>query len=250
MAMRIRKENVPIATAAAFVVGMFVVTQAIGRVGRARRNGSATRRGFEMPRPVVRVRPKLRVVDGGAPETTALVPAREEADPFHAMLVSLFDADPRGGAFYAIQEGDTPETIARAVLGRVGRFRKRDVVDYIHLMSSSSYNLERYGSPSTSNSYPSEWLVPVLAKGLRAAFLPRNADAIEAIGNRRLPTRVIDPRTGMANGEGSSLAVLWLPPVSPDALREGTVTCSHRSWSDGSSSIDPPPEFFAFMEAA
>lgn len=249
MKMRIRRENVPIATATAFVLGVLVVTKTLSRVGHARRNRDGQSRGFEMPRAVVRVRPKLRIVDGGAPETTALVPV-QEIDPFVAMLESLFDADPRGGAFYAVCEGDTPETIARAVLSRVGKFRKRDIISYIHLMSSSSYNLDRYGSPSTSRSYPSEWLVPSFAKGLRAAFLPRNDDAIDAIGNRRLPARGIDPRTGVAKGNGTSLGVLWLPPVSPDALREGTVTCSHRSWSDGSSSINPPPEFFAFMEAA
>ncbi len=244
---RIRREHVPIATATAFVVGMFVVTRVLTKT---QRNGSARSRGFEMPRPIVRVRPKLRVVDGGVEESTALVPVREESDPFVAMLEALFDGMPTGGHFYAVDQGDTPETIARSVLASVGKFRKRDVLDYIHLMSSSRFNLDRYGSPSTSNTYPSEWLVPVVAKGLRAAFLPRNADAIAAIGNRRLPARAIDPRTGMSKGDGDHLGVLWLPPVSPEALREGMVTCSHRSWSDGSSSIEPPPEFFAFMEAA
>lgn len=249
--MRIRRDNVPIVAAAAVAIGIFTLTRVVTRIDAARR--PQARNGFVMPRPLRRTRPRLRVVEGGlqppVQAETALVPV-ETRDPFHALLEKLFHADPEGGSFYALQAGDTPETVARAVLSRVGRFTKQNVIDYIHCVSSSRWNLDRYGSPSTSRTYPRDWLVPGFGKGLRAAFLPRNADALEAIAHGRLPPRTIDPRTGAPLSDLEHLGVLWLPPVDPHALREGRVTCAHQSWSDGSSSIDPPPEFIAFMEAA
>lgn len=207
------------------------------------RNGAprpAVPRRNALPRPLVRVRPRLRVIEGGA-----------KPDPYDTLLQDLFHNDPRGGSFYQILPGDTPETIARAVLKATGRFTKQNVLDYIHCFSSSRHNLDRYGSRSTSSIYPSEWLVPSFGQGLRAAFLPRNDDALDAFTHRRLPKRTIDANSGAPlEPEAKRLGCIWLPPVSRDDLRNGIVTCGHQTYADGSSSIDPPPDFLAHLEAA
>lgn len=243
---RLALHELELVAAAVAVVGVVAITRKRGvsaRRGRLARNAGPDHERFDLPRPLRRVRPRLSVVQGGASE--------REDDPFDRLLVQLFDPDPRGGAFYQIRTGDTPETVARAVLQSVGRYTKANVLDYIHVFSSSRYNLDRYGSPSTSRSFDAAWLVPGIGQGLRAAFLPRNADALEAIAHRRLPRRTTDARTGEGTDPNADqLGVIWLPPVSADDLAQGRVTCAHRTWDDGSSSIEPPPAFFAHMVAA
>ncbi len=167
------------------------------------------------------------------------------------LLEELFATDPTGGSFYQVQDGDTPESIARAVLGSVGAYTERNVLDYVYCFSSSSWNLDLYGSPSTSRRYPRRYIVPGFGQGVRAAFLPRNADALALLGSGQLPHRTVDLKTGArTDADAAHHGVLWLPPVSPEQLRLGVVTCAPFSWPDGSSTINPHPELLELLEAA
>jgi hypothetical protein len=63
----------------------------------------------------------------------------------------------------------------------------------------------------------------------------------------------VDARTGApASGDADfgAYGLLWLPPVSADALVVGEVTCAPFTWTDGSSTIDPPPELLALLRSA
>ncbi len=153
--------------------------------------------------------------------------------------------------FYQVREGDTPVTIARAVLASVGRFDEAHVLDYVYCFTSAPFNLDRYGTPSTSRRFPARWRIPGFGRGLRGAFVPHNADALAAMHGGKLPARTVDERTGKPlDPEARELGLVWLPPVDPGRLAEGIVTCSGFSWPDGSSTLNPDPELMALLEAA
>ncbi len=66
-----------------------------------------------------------------------------------------------------------------------------------------------------------------------------------------LPPRTVHVRTAKAlHGEHVAFGLLWLPPVDPEQLAEGNVTCAPFSWEDGSSTIDPDPELLTLLEVA
>lgn len=230
----------------ALVLGGSVIFGALLLRGRGSAQAHAPARN-PRSRPIATSRPPLRVVQGGR---TPAKPKRE-LDSFGELLALSVTPKPAGGFLYAIREGDTPETIARAVLGAEGTFTEQHVLDYVHLFSSSRFNLDRYGSRSTSKAYPKRWMVPYFGQGLRAAFLPRNADGLAALREQRLPKRTVDPDTGAPTDQGEHLGLLWLPPVSGVALREeGLVTCAHRNWADGTATLEPNPDLLRRLEVA
>lgn len=180
------------------------------------------------------------------PERTAAHASLEE------LLEHYFDAEETPGRFYTIQPGDTPETIARAVLSKlVERPTRQQILDYIHVFSSCSYNLDRYGSRSTSLSFPAKWCVPGLGLGLRAAFLPRNADAIDQMAAGLPVPRTVDDQGRPLDPEASSHGTVWLCPVDPERLRdEGVVTCEGFAYECGTSQLEPDPMLLHRLEAA
>jgi hypothetical protein len=120
-------------------------------------------------------------------------------------------------------------------------------VDYMRCITSGpNWNWRHYASNSFSESFP-EW-AGVNGMGLRRAFYPWHEDAKVAIANRRMPKRAITQAGARIPGVGNSYAMLWLPPVDVAMLdQQGIVTCGSNEWSDGSSSIDPPPEILNFL---
>lgn len=158
---------------------------------------------------------------------------------------------PTPGTFYAVQQGDTAANIARRALNKVvsgsgdqggdGKGGARRL-DYIHCITSGPrWNMTLYATSDSSGNYPAYYLVNGV--GLRRAFNPWHDAAKARIVAEEMPSRGVTPEGSKIAGVGSDYALLWLPPVDPQALAEmGIVTCAHTTWGDGSSSIDPPPE--------
>jgi hypothetical protein len=106
-----------------------------------------------------------------------------------------------------------------------------------------------YATPSTTKTFPKEYLVPGKSIGVRVAFLPRNADAHGLLLQGIKPSMTVDPTTGAsATTDATSYGLLWLPPVDAESLASGEPTCAPFSWGDGSSTIDPPPQLLELLE--
>lgn len=183
-----------------------------------------------------------------------VVDGSDEDDEPHLRIASLLDEllaeAPRNGHLYQIGRGDTVESIARAVLDDMGDgWTEQMLLDYIHCISSGPYNLGRYGTPSTTKSFPKKWLAPGIGRGLRVAFMPRNQDALALLRVGILPRMVVDPRTGAPRGGDDNIhyGLIWLPPIDPTDFAVGIISCAPYSWEDGSSTIDPDPELLALV---
>lgn len=165
------------------------------------------------------------------------------------LLEQYFAIDSEPGNFYQVVATDTFEGVARAALKTViPNPTDAQILAYIHCISAGPYNLDKYGSPSTSKVFPQQWLVPGLGQGLRAAFLPRNADGVAAFGAGLMPVRTVDPKTARGITSDSAYGLIWLPPVSAEDLEgAGVVTCAPFSYDDGSSTIDPDPELLSLL---
>ena len=179
-----------------------------------------------------------------------------EADTLVEILEELVApaGSPTPGKFYQIRQGDNLATIARQALnatvpgmgddGADGKGGQRRL-DYIYCITSSpNWNMPLYASPSFSNTFPSFY--GVNGMGLRRAFFPWHENAVKSALQGNMPRRAITQDGSRITGRGSDYGLLWLPPVNPAALSQfSQVTCAHVDWSDGSSSIDPPPELLA-----
>lgn len=165
--------------------------------------------------------------------------------------------DPKPGTFYPISKDETLGNIARKALNSVVSKSGQDEayggdgkggsrrIEYIHCIASGpQWNVPVYGTTDTSSGHPAHYQINGI--GLRRAFNPWHEDAKAAIIQKRFPARGVTPSGQKIGGVGSSYALIWLPPIDPAALGEfGVVTCAHAPWSDGSSSIDPPPEILS-----
>ena len=168
-----------------------------------------------------------------------------------AELLDVHVADePLAGKFYQVRAPDSPEAVVRAALAGVGTYSDRQVLEYLYCVSSSPWNLDRYGTPSTSDRYPARYLVPGFGLGLRAAFLPRNAEALDMMRRGLVPPRTVDKRRARSQGDHTAYGLLWMPPVCPEAMSMGEVTCAPFEWEDGSSTINPDPELLALLRSA
>lgn len=197
------------------------------------------------------VRPKPRL--NPAPSKPRPLPRRpRRGELARSRLEELLDlhlaSEPTPGKFYQVQAGDTPEFVLRAALEDVGTHREGHLVDYLYCVVSSPWNLDLYGTPSTSRSYPQRFLVPGIGLGVRAAFLPRNAEALAMMRQGLSPSRTVD-RDGRATDDSAqAFGLLWLPPVCPECLDvDDQITCAPFSWEDGTSTINPDPELLALL---
>ena len=123
-------------------------------------------------------------------------------------------------------------------------------MDYLDCINSGpAWNMRFYGSPKTTNTFPSQYLTNGI--GMRDAFMPWHDDAISEIVNGRMPVRRIDDLGGKLPGGDGAYGLLWLPPIDTDNLVNfSTISCAPFNWPDGSSSIDPPPELLDLLEPA
>ncbi len=212
----------------------------------------------EQPRPAYqpRINPRLPA-PGRRAQPAVVLPSdaiERDADDrlgrLDELLALYFAIGTTPGTFCLVDPDATPETIARAALASVGPFTESQVLDYVYCFTSSPWNLALYGGPSTSKRYPRRWIIPGFGQGVRAAFLPRNADALEMMANGVIPPRAVDESTAKALTESVSYGLLGLPPICPEQRALGVVTCAPFSWDDGSSTIDPDPEFIGLLEMA
>lgn len=175
------------------------------------------------------------------------------AGPDRAEVLDVLIANtPTPGRFYRIKAGDTMAQLARRALNSVipgsgenGNAR----LDYIYCMGSgSAWNLDRYGSTRTTQTYPE--LYAINGQSLASAFIPCHENTITALLETRPPNRGADREGKRIPGVGKDYGMIWMPPVDAQVLaNEGEPTCGSVTWSDGRSSIDPPPEFFALVGA-
>jgi len=179
------------------------------------------------------------------------VPTDGGVDPGEILDVLISDT-PVPGRFYRIKSGDTMAQLARRALNAVVPGAGEDGnarLDYIYCMSSgAAWNVALYGSTRTTQIYPELYAINGLT--LAVAFLPYHENPIAAIMESRPPNRGADAQGDKIQGVGSDYGMIWMPPVDPQVLaNEGEPTCGSVTWGDGSSSIDPPPEFFALVGA-
>jgi hypothetical protein len=114
------------------------------------------------------------------------------------------------------------------------------------ITSGPAWNWPLYASSSFSETFPE--YNAVNGMGLRRAFFPWHEDARKALVQRKFPKRAVTQSGSRISGVGSSYAMLWLPPVNKELLEQGIVTCDALEWSDGSSTINPPPEILDWLE--
>lgn len=171
------------------------------------------------------------------------------------VLGELIKTNPTPGHFYKIKTGSTAQQ--RDNLSKIARRALNSVVSgagdsaqnrlqYIYCMTSSpAWNLPLYGAKYTSSQVPA--LYSVNGYTLARAFMPWHEDAITEVQNGRMPTSMVEEDGSRISG-GSTLGLLWLPPVSEEDLRNGVVTCGPFNWDDGTSSINPPPQLLNLLE--
>lgn len=192
--------------------------------------------------------------DAGGPGTVppqptmpGFVPTTNPLDLLGEMLMN----QPRPGYMFQISNGDTLSATVRAALNSVvpGAGEEGDNrLQYIKCITSGpGWNWPLYASSSFSTpNFPSYY--GVNGMGLRRAFYPWHENAKVAISQNRMPNKGITPGGSKVDpAAGSSYAMLWLPPVDAAALSQGIVTCGLLEHSDGSSSINPPPELMSLL---
>ncbi len=182
------------------------------------------------------------------------VEADEEDETPGEMLTGLLSDKPEFGKFYLIKTGDKAlgnsgimqkALTAAAPLRGTGSNR----LALLKLMTTpNTYNADLYGRDKFTNNWPA-----YTGNGginLGAAWLPRHKNAIQAIASGRMPERNISA-SGNKSGSGSSYALLWIPPIDVQALKDlDTVTISGETWADGSSVLNPPPSLLELLEGA
>jgi len=173
------------------------------------------------------------------------------------VLNEILHQSPTDGGFYIVgsdpELGDSKDSLSRiaraalnaAVPGAGDSAQMR--MEYIHCITMGDrWNYPTYASSSFSSQFPS--MYGVQGMGLRRAFYPYHEDARQAVLEQRMPTRgITSPAGAKLSGVGNSYAMLWLPPLDKDAIAQGIFTCGTIGWSDGSSGINPPPEFLEMV---
>lgn len=165
------------------------------------------------------------------------------------VITDLLLPYPLPGRFYAIKKGDSLDQIARQALnnrlpgaGNKNANRMAYIKNCINL--SKKWNLPLYGSTSSSNLFPKAYFTN--GQGLRMAFFPYHAPALQFVLGGKIPPRQITPSGARIQG-GNAYGILWLPPVDDDALTQfDQVVCAGK-WDDGSPTSEPPPLFFQLV---
>lgn len=182
------------------------------------------------------------------PVTLQCVPIGAPKNPAIGFLEVWLSDDPVPGKLYQIQKNDNMSNIARRALDSVidgAGDSDGNRLAYIKCISSGpAWNMPLYASTHFSKIYPA--MYGVGGRGVARAFMPWHQDAVKAILERRFPNRQITDDGARIVG-GGSYGLPWLPPIDPEALAIGQVTCAPFNWEDGSSSINPPPELFMLI---
>jgi hypothetical protein len=172
------------------------------------------------------------------------------------LLADMTTESPQPGYMYFVgsdpELGNTNDSLSRIVRKALNSViegagdNSANRVSYMHCITSGpGWNWPLYTSSSFSSQFPS--YAGVNGMGLRRAFYPWNENVKQAVAELRMPKRGFTQAGSKIQGVGSSYAALWLPPVDPTALAQDVVTCGLIEWSDGSSSINPPPEFLELL---
>lgn len=171
----------------------------------------------------------------------------------HQKIAELMEkwcsSKPKFGRLVQVRVGQSIEQMVHEAFDEVGKSTAAQREHYIHCMSSSNYNAETYGTPSTSKRFGTELLAPGSGLGLRVAFLPRNEDAYHAMSVGRMPKMTVDPKTGEPRTSDRALGMVWMPPVWEEGVHRGELpTCAPYSYENGDSTINPPPSLLSLLE--
>ena len=161
---------------------------------------------------------------GGRPDDEIFGPPRPDPDPdpddddaWLGTVDALVSPVPRPNAFYRIKTGDTASGIAGQAL--LGNNNGSNRVRLIKCMTRVSWNDTLYASTR----HPASWgtLFDVNGENLSAAFLPRNASAVQFLAQKKMPPRTITASGGyVGQGPTGYFGLLWIPPfqATPNAV--------------------------------
>ncbi len=203
-----------------------------------------TRKKRRKPSP----RPTGTVVEPTRPATGA---EAQRLATIAELLEKWVSDTPTPGFFFELGPDDTINAVARDALNSIGPHNAFARTSYIHCLQSGKYNLGRYGTSAEALDFGGDMLVPGIGKGILAAFRARNADALALMRAGRYPRMTVDPSSGSPLPPpkgGDSYGMPWLPPIDAGSLAIGEPSCALFTWSDGSSTIDPPPELLSLLK--
>lgn len=182
------------------------------------------------------------------------------ASTLEQQAVAIFEAmrkpTPTPGAFYRVQPGDTVGSILTTAATAAGSpLNANNLMAYGQCLSSGvAWNARLYLRPSTPITNPNDAAIYTevsaggIAQNIDLAFMPQNPPVLDAIEQAKFP-RANATYPDAAPLEDDARGVLWLPPIQLTEQGE-ILTCGQLVWSDGTSSIDPPPEFLDLLNAA
>ncbi len=165
---------------------------------------------------------------------------------------------PTPGTFYRIKgpnadpDFDAILSIARAAVGSglamagepipLAQIPTSMVLAMKDLIACSPWNEALYGTTTQSHAGGGLGMNPV---GTGISMLPRHVNVLGRLQMGSVPARNIR-LNGSKLGSGSSHAQLWIPAINLELLADaGVVTTEGMEWSDGSSTLNPPPAVMA-----
>lgn len=133
---------------------------------------------------------------------------------------ALISDVPKADRFYRISAGSpSASTAAGELLAAMGANTGSNRVRYIKCITQIPWNKLLYASTRTADTWGT--MFDVDGKNLSAAWLPRNAPAMQALARKEMPERTI-AANGSSAGEGSYYGLVWLPKPK---LVAGEVVC-------------------------
>jgi hypothetical protein len=106
------------------------------------------------------------------------------------------------------------------------------------LISSSKFNDLAYGQTDLAKAGEGAYVLNEQGRGLN--WLPNHADNMQLLGSGQDPKRGSSASGEPLDGSNSDM-FLWVPAIDLAALSNTTPSVLPFQWSDGSSTVEPPP---------
>lgn len=163
----------------------------------------------------------------------------EKAKTAAQIIGPMIDTN-RVASFHRPSSGDNVSAVSRRSLRKVHpTVTDQQVAAMRRAIASSSYNQQVFGQPTEQNYYHPDGLT------VDKAFNPKHEGA-EVLDAGFLPRRNVDA-TGKRIGIAQKRGAIWVPDVNVDALKTGVSDFAilfATAWPDGTSGMEPPPEFW------
>lgn len=164
------------------------------------------------------------------------------------VLAPLISDTPRPGRFFRLylnapnaagNDGVLAQALNAVAPGQGGNGNRR--LAYLELMTRG-WNADLYSVNHTTGGWGPAYNFGGI--NISAAWLPRNANAVQAIASGQMPTRTIG-LDGSPLGGGSDFGLVWLPEIDEAALAQGAVVVKQRE--DGSDPFYPPRDLMELL---